>query len=41
VLETLRAHVLPPLDVRRLPMLQRALQALVQVQVNVVRDLVG
>ena len=41
VLEPLRPHVLPPLDVLRLPVLERALQALVQVQIDVVGNLVG
>ncbi len=39
VLEPLRAHVLPPLDVLRLPMLERALQTLVARQADVIRNL--
>ena len=41
VLEPLRPHVLPPLDVLRLPVLERALQPLVAREVDVVRDLLG
>src|SRR4029079_17885190 len=41
ILKALRAHVAPPLDVLRLPMLERALQPLVAGQVDVVRDLLG
>ena len=38
VLEALRPHVLPPLDVFRLPVLERALQPLVAREVDVVRE---
>src|SRR6185295_11447114 len=41
VLEPLRPHVFPPLDVLRLPVLERALQALVARQVDVIRYLLG
>src|SRR4030095_3648985 len=41
VLKALRPHVAPPLDVLRLPVLERALQALVAGEVDVVRDLLG
>src|SRR5438128_2944091 len=41
ILEPLRSHVAPPLDVLRLPMLERALQALVAREVHVVRNLLG
>ena len=41
VLEPLRPHVAPPLDVLRLPVLERALQPLVAREVDVVRDLLG
>jgi hypothetical protein len=41
VLEALRPHVLPPLDVFRLPVFQRALQALVARQPDVVRYAFG
>ena len=41
VLESLRAHVAPPLDVLRLPVLERTLKALVARQADVVRDLFG
>ena len=40
-LEATRAHVHPPLDVVGLPLLQRAQQALVLIQVHVVGDLCG
>src|SRR5579859_7680349 len=38
ILEALRPHVAPPLDVLRLPVLERALQTLVARQADVVRD---
>ena len=41
VLEPLRPHVLPPLDVLRLPVLERALQALVAGEADVVGNLFG
>jgi hypothetical protein len=41
VLEPLRPHVLPPLDVLRLPVLERPLQPLVARQPDVVRNLLG
>jgi hypothetical protein len=41
VLEPLRPHVAPPLDVSRLPVLERPLQALVAGKADVVRDLFG
>src|SRR4029077_10141865 len=41
VLEPLRPHVAPPLNVFRLPVLERALQALVAREVDVIRDLLG
>jgi hypothetical protein len=41
VLEPLRPHVLPPLDVLRLPVFERALETLVAGQVDVIRDLLG
>src|SRR5690606_11847677 len=41
VLEALRAHVLPPLDVLRLPVLEGALQPLVARQADVVRNLLS
>ncbi len=41
VLESLRPHVAPPLDVGRLPVLQRALQALVAREADVIRDALG
>src|SRR5205814_10143617 len=39
--ETLRPHVAPPLDVLRLPVLERALQPLVAREVDVVGDLLA
>src|SRR5215510_10239477 len=41
ILEPLRPHVPPPLDVFRLPVLERALQALVAREVYIVRNLLG
>ena len=41
VLETLRAHVLPPLDVLRLPVLERALQPLVAGEPDVIGNFLG
>ena len=41
VLKPLRAHVLPPLNVLRLPVLERALQTLVAREADVVGDLFG
>ena len=41
VLEALRSHVLPPLDVLRLPVLQRALQTLVARMADVIGDFLG
>ena len=41
VLEPLRAHLAPPLQVLRLPVLERPLQPLVVREVDVIRDLLG
>jgi hypothetical protein len=41
ILEALRSHVPPPLDVLRLPVLERPLQPLVAGEVDVVRDFLG
>src|SRR5262249_21313054 len=41
VLEALRAHVLPPLDVFGLPVLERTLEPLVAGEVDVIGDLLG
>jgi hypothetical protein len=38
ILEALRPHITPPIEVGRLPMLERALQALVGVEADVVRN---
>ena len=41
ILEALRPHIAPPLDVLRLPVLERTLQPFVAGEVDVIRDFLG